>query len=1155
MLTIYSKNISFKKNDENMYFGSLGYGVLKDLYNDPLITEELNGSYILEFDYKIDGTLSEYLIEENIIKANGQPFVIYDIKKDISKISILAKHWVLNEWTKDFLLDVAPTDLNSQNALNWIQNKGTNQLSISINGDCEKLASARYVRKNLINAIFNEDNALLARFGGELSYDKDSVFVHSKRGNNSGITIRERKNLSGIEFHSDFSTVATRLLPLGKDGLMIDSIFVDSPIIDHYSTPIIKKVEIDSDNLEELYNYCENLYKNDIDKPTVSIKIDFVELSKTTEYQKYSNLESVHLGDTVLAYIPSLELNIKTRVVKTIYNCNLNRITSLELGTCVPNIAVSNVEIQNNVNKIINEQLTFLAKAKLEASDLMKHPFGGYVFFGENEGCIYIADNKDLNQSKNVWKWGLGGLGFSSTGINGTYETAITQDGQIVADFITTGKLNTNVIEGYESLTAQVKSTAESVSNLEITTGKISASVESIESKTEELSVDIDGVKENIIPTSTVSGSNIHIEDASDKKMVNFEIEGKSEQATRSGKNLFNINTATLNSCLKWADGTYSTENLSVASDFIKIEKGKSYISKYKMQIILFNENKEYIGYYNNTTGQYNSFTISTDSECNYVKVSFRSRSNNNVDFTTIGDIQLEEGTTATEYEPYGISPSPDYPSEIESVGTYNKETGKYEIEVKNTGKNLFSSSLFDKTGTYALYKLKDNTPYTLSLKLKDGKSIPSGLYFGFSSGQYDSTNMPNRLSIIGNGVYSSSASNENGTYYQTRISNSILKYVYFYPRNINIEEYFDVMLTESSYLLDYEPYKSTSSLFILNQPLRSLPNGVKDIAYIKNNILYVDRKVGTVVLDGSERWYMDKELTNTVRFYTSEILTNRAKNARPILSNYFITATSVNNINNDDNESAYVLNTTQPTIRINKSIANTLTTFKNWLSNHNTQLDYELAEPYTETIGEVEIPSTFKGVNNITTTDELEPVMNIEYVRDTILSDYVEKQISNVVAIQERKNAEFQITNDEIKSSVSNISTDLDGTKSSLNSVEEKITSQEKTINIISKNIDGTTGDIREVTTTTGFTFNAEGMTIDDGAGYKAQHTAQGTFYKDGDSITGQYTKDGSKQKDLELFGTYSYGKNDINDTPMFVAQLYIDEKGEECFGHFINI
>ena len=122
---------------------------------------------------------------------------------------------------------------------------------------------------------------------------------------------------------------------------------------------------------------------------------------------------------------------------------------------------------------------------------------------------------------------------------------------------------------------------------------------------------------------------------------------------TVTGKNLFDINTATLNSALKWVDGTYSPENLSVASDFIKIEKGKSYISKYKMQIILFNENKEYIGYYNNTTGQYNGFTISTDSECNYVKVSFRSSINNNVDFTTIGDIQIEQGSTATDYESF----------------------------------------------------------------------------------------------------------------------------------------------------------------------------------------------------------------------------------------------------------------------------------------------------------------------------------------------------------------------------------------------------------------------------------------------------------------------------------------------------------------------
>lgn len=128
-----------------------------------------------------------------------------------------------------------------------------------------------------------------------------------------------------------------------------------------------------------------------------------------------------------------------------------------------------------------------------------------------------------------------------------------------------------------------------------------------------------------------------------------------------------------------------------------------------------------------------------------------------------------------------------------------------------------------------------------------------------------------------------------------------------------------------------------------------------------------------------------------------------------------------------------------------------------------------------------------------------------------------------------------------------------VDNTKQRINKVETTQTDTERKIQIITTNIDDN-GNVTEVTTTTGFTFNAKGMEISDNSGFKGQHTAQGTFYKDGESIVGQYTKDGSKQKDLELFGTYSYGKESIDDTPMFVGQLYSDENGEECFGHFYN-
>ena len=56
-------------------------------------------------------------------------------------------------------------------------------------------------------------------------------------------------------------------------------------------------------------------------------------------------------------------------------------------------------------------------------------------------------DTKDINTATKVWRFNSGGLGYSSTGYNGEYGLAMTIDGQIVADFITTGVLNANLIK------------------------------------------------------------------------------------------------------------------------------------------------------------------------------------------------------------------------------------------------------------------------------------------------------------------------------------------------------------------------------------------------------------------------------------------------------------------------------------------------------------------------------------------------------------------------------------------------------------------------------------------------------------------------------------------------------------------------------------
>lgn len=489
-------------DSKTILFDTLGLGVLKDIKSDPIITEELNGSYTLEFEYAVKGYLSDKLIEGNIVKANSQAFRIWNVVKSISTIKILAKH-IFFDLSKNFIDDVAPTNLSSQGALDWILKRTQYNNNFVVSGSCSKLESARYVEKNVIDAIYNEDNAILKRFGGELELDNYNIYIHSKRGNNANFSIRYGKNLVGIDFNLDFSTVVTRICAQGKDDLHLDTKYVDSPLINNYFMPFYKKMEFDigiDDNTTEeqakqkLLEAVKQEFDNGIDIPNISVKVDFIELSKCIEYSKYSNLESCHLGDTVQAIIPNLNLNISTRIVKTVYNCALKRLTSLELGNTVPNFVTETNkknEATNNAIKKVNTT-DILNKAKEDATNIINHPFNGNLYIDENSGTIYLLDTTDPATAKCVWKWSLGGLGFSSTGINGNFETAITQDGKMVADFITAGTMAIERIEGLssklelivediETIESSQTTIVEKLAQQELTNESINSSVSSIE--------------------------------------------------------------------------------------------------------------------------------------------------------------------------------------------------------------------------------------------------------------------------------------------------------------------------------------------------------------------------------------------------------------------------------------------------------------------------------------------------------------------------------------------------------------------------------------------------------------------------------------------------------------------------------------------------
>lgn len=106
----------------------------------------------------------------------------------------------------------------------------------------------------------------------------------------------------------------------------------------------------------------------------------------------------------------------------------------------------------NDIQEKIPQASTILNEAKSNSSELIKAATSGYITMkmGEkgNSEELLIMDTNDINTARKVWRWNINGLGYSSNGYDGTYGTAITMDGKIVADYILAGTMIADRIKG-----------------------------------------------------------------------------------------------------------------------------------------------------------------------------------------------------------------------------------------------------------------------------------------------------------------------------------------------------------------------------------------------------------------------------------------------------------------------------------------------------------------------------------------------------------------------------------------------------------------------------------------------------------------------------------------------------------------------------------
>lgn len=454
-------------------FNNNGLGRLSDAISCT-VTEERNGQFELEMTYPMSGIHFSDITENRIILAktedggSPQAFIIYKISKPLNGVvTIYAQHisYLLCGFVVMPFSGISCADTFSKISSNIVI-----QTPFSFYTDVNssvhfKLEAPRSVR----NLLGGESGSILDTYGGyDYKFDNFNVYLYTDRGNDNGVTLRYGKNLTALKNVFDTTNVYTAIVPYWADNdgnsLYLTEKVVYSEHASDYPYTIIKTVDFSSEfetmpTEAELRTKAENYIAAKYGwKLKNSIDVSFVNLAQTEEYKDLVALERVRMCDTVTVIYEKLGVNIKTKVIKTVYNVLTEKYDSISLGDTTYTLAKA---IQESLNTpTMTETTTAIQSAVSRATKLIQGGLGGHVVFntdgnGEPQE-ILIMDTADINTAVNVIRMNLNGIGFSRNGYEGPFETAWTIDGHFVADFIDTGELNGGLIKAGTVSTASL---------------------------------------------------------------------------------------------------------------------------------------------------------------------------------------------------------------------------------------------------------------------------------------------------------------------------------------------------------------------------------------------------------------------------------------------------------------------------------------------------------------------------------------------------------------------------------------------------------------------------------------------------------------------------------------------------------------------------
>lgn len=281
-----------------------------------IVSEEINGDYILNVTYPITDTRIYKLLKEDMLiiaptpTTGRQLFRIKEVKEDDDFINLTCPH-ITEDVFKRSIRPMRVSNATAQTALNTMITQSKTSLGIFTfsSNIFEKRTFTTTEVETLYNILLDGKHSIVGTWEGEIIRNNFLIDIQKNRGTDRGVVITTHQSLNKYDRERNSSSVITRIhlkstfKPEGSEQERTINITIDSPLINDY--PYINEAEYENNNLKteaELRKWGEAKFKNgNIDKPSDKIEIEAYELDG----------QNVNLGDT--ARIMSLKHDVMAK--------------------------------------------------------------------------------------------------------------------------------------------------------------------------------------------------------------------------------------------------------------------------------------------------------------------------------------------------------------------------------------------------------------------------------------------------------------------------------------------------------------------------------------------------------------------------------------------------------------------------------------------------------------------------------------------------------------------------------------------------------------------------------------------------------------------------------------------------------------------------